>query len=176
MNHIMTRLSHVANSRSYWIILLLASLSMEAVALIYQYGLDYYPCVLCIHIRVLLLGFIVISALAIGLRSKWSSILMHLLTLLVSVGMLERSWGLLGVERGFAVGSCSMDSGLPAWFALDVWFPSVFKVWEPCGYTPELLFGVTMAEALLVVSGMMVAVTIALFGSVLRGDSVASNH
>jgi disulfide bond formation protein DsbB len=35
-------------------------------------------------------------------------------------------------------------------------------VWEACGYTPELLFGVTMAEALLVLSGVLV-----IFGSVM---------
>ncbi|MDH3971388.1 MAG: disulfide bond formation protein B, partial [Gammaproteobacteria bacterium] len=45
----------------------------------------------------------------------------------------------------------------PSWFALDQWFPAMFKVWEACGYTPELLFGVTMAEALLVLSIMLVA-------------------
>jgi len=33
-----------------------------------------------------------------------------------------------------------MESGLSGWFALDEWMPLVFKVWEPCGYTPELLF------------------------------------
>jgi disulfide bond formation protein DsbB len=67
-------------------------------------------------------------------------------------GMLERSWQLLGTERGWIFGSCNMDAGLPAWFALDRWFPAVFEVKDACGYTPELLFGVTMAEALLLFS------------------------
>ncbi len=48
-----------------------------------------------------------------------------------------------------------MDSSLPNWFALDKWWPTVFEVMEPCGYTPELLFGITMAEALVVFSILM---------------------
>ena len=52
--------------------------------------------------------------------------------------------------------------GLPKWLALEEWFPSMFKVWEACGYTPELLFGITMAEALLVMSASMVLISFAL--------------
>jgi disulfide bond formation protein DsbB len=62
-----------------------------------------------------------------------------------------------------------MDSGLPGWFALDVWFPKLFKVWEPCGYTPELLFGVTMAEGLVLFSVTMVAVSVTLAVATLIG-------
>ena len=86
----------------------------------------------------------------------------HALTAVMMVGLLERSWMLLGTERGFVVGNCDFDLGLPAWLALDTWFPSVFKVWEACGYTPELLFGITMAEGLLVMSAAMVLGTTAL--------------
>ena len=84
------------------------------------------------------------------------------------IGLLERSYQLLGVERGFIMGDCSMNSGLPAWFALDKWLPSVFKVWEPCGYTPEILFGVTMAEALMFISILLILTTVwVLFSPVL---------
>jgi disulfide bond formation protein DsbB len=64
-----------------------------------------------------------------------------------------------------------MESGLPDWFALDVWFPKLFKVWEPCGYTPELLFGITMAEGLLVFSVVMVLVTVTLTIATLLGKN-----
>lgn len=66
----------------------------------------------------------------------------------------------LGSERLTIVMSCTEDSGLPAWFALDKWFPLVFEVHEPCGYTPELLFGITMAEGLVVLSVVLVVVSV----------------
>ena len=44
---------------------------------------------------------------------------------------------------------------MPSWFAIDVWFPQLFKVQTSCGYTPELLFGITMAEALIVSSALL---------------------
>jgi disulfide bond formation protein DsbB len=52
-----------------------------------------------------------------------------------------------------------MKLGFPDWIALDKWLPSVFEPWEPCGYTPELLFGITMAEGLIVVSVTAILVT-----------------
>ena len=78
----------------------------------------------------------------------------------LSIGLLERAWMLLGIERGTVEGSCSFDSGLPAWFALDQWFPAIFKVWEACGYTPELLFGITMAESLVLLGAVALLVSI----------------
>lgn len=147
------RLEQLANGSFYWIALILLALSMEGVALFYQYRLDYWPCVLCIHVRVWLLGLIVVGVMGLLARYlRGPRVLAQMLVAVVGAGMLERSLKLLGTERGTIEGSCAMESGLPAWFALDKWFPSVFQVMEPCGYTPELLLGVTMAEALVVFS------------------------
>ena len=37
----------------YWLALIVLGVSMEISALIYQYLLEYWPCVLCIHVRIL---------------------------------------------------------------------------------------------------------------------------
>jgi disulfide bond formation protein DsbB len=143
---------------------------MEAVALTYQHVLEYLPCVLCIHVRIWVLGFILLALLAIWVRSSRPLLITaHLLNTLIMVGLLERAWLLLGTERGTVEGSCEMDLGFPGWFALDVWFPRMFRVWEPCGYTPELLFGITMAEALVVFSVVMVLASAALTFAILWG-------
>ncbi|WP_370278723.1 disulfide bond formation protein B [Pontibacterium sp.] len=137
----------------YWSLVLVLGIAMEAIALYYQYGLDYGPCVLCIHIRIYVLGFILLALVALATRgSKPMRMLTGLTGVGLAAGMAERSWKTFGVERGFIEGACDMDSGLPDWFALDQWFPTVFEPWEPCGYTPELLFGITMAEGLLAFS------------------------
>jgi len=150
------RLARLGSNGGYWLGLLLLGLAMEGVALFYQYRLDYAPCVLCIHVRIWLLGLIALSALALGLRRwRYGAAAMHGLVALLMVGMVERSWQLLATERGWTFGSCNMDAGLPDWFALDRWFPLVFEVKEACGYTPELLFGVTMAEGLLIFSAAL---------------------
>lgn len=148
----------------YWLGLLALSIAFEATALFYQYVLEYPPCVLCIHTRIWILGMILVSLLALQFyRSRAGLLIMQLLMLVLTAGLLERSYQLLGVERGFITGSCSMESGLPAWFALDQWLPVFFQVWEPCGYTPELFFGITMAELLIVIAFLLLLMSIVVF-------------
>ncbi|MBF0470820.1 MAG: disulfide bond formation protein B [Gammaproteobacteria bacterium] len=147
------KLAQLQGSIYYWLTVALLALSFESLALFYQYQLHYGPCVLCIQTRVWVLALLMVGLLGIGLcRWRWGGTLLHLLTLGVGIGLLERSWQLLGTERGWIFGSCSMDPGFPLWFALDRWLPQLFAPTEACGYTPELLFGVTMAEGLLLFS------------------------
>jgi len=172
------KIFHISESKAYWLGILAIGVSFEAIALFYQYSLDYPPCVLCIHARIWVLGMIIVSLLALPIyKSLIGLFTMHMLMTLLSAGLFERSYQLLGIERGFILGSCSMESGLPAWFALDDWLPSVFQVWEPCGYTPELLFGVTMAEALIVVSFILLLLNSVLTLSlIVRRFSNNKNH
>ena len=142
-----------SKSRWYWFGLLILSINFEIIALFYQYSLEYAPCVLCIHTRIWVLGLFVISLMGAAFyRNRHALLSINIMLTVVLAGLFERSYQLFGTERGFIDGGCSMESGLPDWFALDEWMPLIFKVWEPCGYTPELLFGVTMAEALIVLS------------------------
>ena len=134
-----TKLAIIGKSAWYWLALVLIGLSFEGVALFYQHVLDELPCVICIQVRLLMLVLILVALPALFLRHfKWPNALAHLLTVLVAAVLLERSYQLLGTERGFTFGDCGFDLGLPAWFALDAWFPAVFKVETSCGYTPEL--------------------------------------
>ena len=169
------KLDELSATPWYWLALIALSVSMAVSALFYQYVLEYWPCVLCIHVRIWVLGLVVAALAGLALRRRRIGRgIGHLLVLVVSVGLLERSWKLLAIERGFAVdGECNFDAGLPSWFALDQWFPAMFKVWEACGYTPELLFGVTMAEALLVLSIMLVAMGTLLIFALLTTKYIA---
>ncbi|WP_420600404.1 disulfide bond formation protein B [Neptuniibacter sp.] len=166
MLNTLTKLSH---SSWYWLALILMGVAMESVALFYQYGLDYGPCVLCIHVRIWVMAIILIAILGLSLN-KYPIIrsLAYLGTLVSAIGLLERSWKTLGVERGWIIEACSMDSGLPQWFALDKWFPHMFEPWEPCGYTPELLFGITMAEGLVLFAAVLTLMTATLLLASLR--------
>jgi disulfide bond formation protein DsbB len=164
----LSKLSNLSANKWYWLAILILGVSLEATALVYQYILDYMPCVLCIHVRIWVLAIIVISLLSLMLYKQWQGLLvMQLSMTVIGVGLLERSYRLLGTERGFLSGGCSMDSGLPQWFALDKWWPMVFEVQEPCGYTPELLLGITMAEALLVFSALLLLLSMSFVVSLL---------
>ncbi len=157
------RLDRIARGPAWWLGLIALGVAMEATALYYQYALDYYPCVLCIHVRIWTLGVIVLALIALAVRRRpLLRLLAHGLTTVLMAGLLERSWRLLGTERGFIEGSCTFDAGLPPWFALDRWLPWMFQVQDACGYTPELLFGVTMAEALTVLAATLLVFSAAL--------------
>ncbi|MDF2181076.1 disulfide bond formation protein B [Neptuniibacter sp. CAU 1671] len=157
------KLQTLSHHAGYWLLLIVLCVAMEGVALYYQYGLDYGPCVLCIHIRIWIAALLLISVVGLFLRHcPVAQRILHPLTALVALGLAERSYQTLGVERGWIEGSCSFDTGLPAWFALDKWWPQVFEPWETCGYTPELLFGITMAEALMAFSVVLMIISLTL--------------
>ncbi|MBY4676005.1 disulfide bond formation protein B [Marinobacterium arenosum] len=162
-------LNSLSRSSGYWLLLILLVLAMEGIALFYQYVLDYGPCVLCVQIRIWLLALGLVGVLALLLKgSRGGRLFSHLASTVVAVGLLERSWNTLAVERGWLEGACDMDVGLPDWFALDRWLPALFEPWEPCGYTPELLFGITMAEGLILFSATLLLVSAALTLTTLR--------
>lgn len=146
-------LACIGRSGLYWLGLVMLSLAFEGVALYFQYVKETYPCALCIHMRLWIAGLLIVAILVWLLR-RWAVVttIGHALVLAISAGMTWTAWQLLGTERGFLVSECGFDLGLPAWFAPDKWFPALFEVQDMCGYTPELLFGITMAEALIVIS------------------------
>lgn len=143
----------LARSFWYWATLIILGLATEALALVYQYAWDHAPCEDCIYIRIWLFGVIFVAGFGLWLRRfGMANLLLHGLNSGLAYGMLVTSRRLLGTERGTLFGGCGLSLDLPSWFALDQWFPALFGVWGACGKTPELLFGVTMAEGLVVLS------------------------
>jgi len=142
-----------AHSRWYWLSILIIGIAMLAVALGYQYLLDEQPCVLCIQVRLWVSLMILFAGLGLFLHdSPRQNSMIHLFMLMIALGLVDRSYQLLGTERGFLFGDCVYDLGFPAWFAIDQWLPALYGVETACGYTPVLLFGITMAEAIMVMS------------------------
>lgn len=154
-------LASVASSGVYWLALTVFSLLNLVVALYYQYALNEWPCVLCIQIRLWFSVLLLAGISGFFLRHyPWPRLLSHLASLLVALGLLERSYMLLGTEKGFVFSDCGFDAGLPAWLALEDWLPWLYRVETSCGYTPELLLGITMAEALMTLSVLLLVLTL----------------
>ncbi len=161
----------------FWIVLILACVIMESIALYFQYVLDYGPCVLCVHIRAWILAILILAIAALVTRKcAKARTALNVLLLAASVGMLERSYLTLGIERGFVDGSCTLNAGFPAWLPLEKWLPTFFEPWEACGYTPEMLFGITMAEGLILASaGLVIVFAAMVVANLFKKDSATSN-
>lgn len=152
-------LKYIAHSRWYWLIYIIGSISLIAIALYFQYARDELPCVMCIQIRLWFSLLIIVSFIGLlARRIRAINTLVQVSIVLIAVGLVERSYKLLGTERGFWDGHCGFDLGLPAWFAIDKWLPWLFRVETTCSYTPEILFGITMAETLMVMSVVLLLV------------------
>ncbi len=165
----MNGLARLGATPWYWLAVLLGALILEGVALYHQYELLQYPCMLCIHVRIWVAAFALIGIIGLVVR-RWRTSLIgaHVLSVIAAIGLLERSWMTLGTEKGWVDGACRFTAGLPDWFALDRWLPLLFEVQGPCARTPAVLFGVTMAEALIVISVAAVIATLAMLAATLR--------
>ena len=150
---LLKRLKDIQQGHVYWLVYIAGSLLLMAAAMYFQYIREEPPCLMCIQVRILLSLLIIIAV--IGLltrRHPLMNVLANISTVLVAISMSERAYQLLGTERGFVFSDCGFDLGLPAWLALDEWLPWLFRVQTTCGYTPEIAFGVTIAESLMVLS------------------------
>ena len=154
------QLKDLSHSHWYWGLALLTGVSLLVIALIYQYVFDERPCLLCIQVRLWVSVFIIVSFIGLLVRhNRVMNSISHLSIVLIAVALVDRSYQLLGTERGFIFGDCGFDLGLPSWFAIDEWLPSVYYVQTSCGYTPEIIFGITMAESLMVFSVALLLVS-----------------
>ena len=176
MNDALSRLwaliSDLTLSKGYWALLVVLGLFMEGVALYYQYVIGDDPCQICIHTRIWVAAFTLLALLMCLLPSKrWLNTGGHVLVTACMLGLWERCKYLWDVERGLGEGSCEFVLGFPDWFALDRWFPAMFEVRTLCGFTPSMPFGLSMAEVLIVVSSLLVALAVFALALNLRGKT-----
>lgn len=165
------QLKTLSHGHWYWGLVLASGVFLMVAALIYQHVLDERPCLLCIQIRLWVSLLIVVSFIGLLVRrNQLMNSSAHVSLLLVAIGLVERCYQLLGTERGFVDGDCGFDLGLPVWFAVEQWLPSVYYVQTACGYTPEIVFGITMAEVLMVYSaGLLLISFFVALASFLKG-------
>lgn len=157
---IINKLKSIGQSHWYWLLYIISGLTLLAAALFYQHILDELPCVACIQVRIWLSLFVVVSFVGLLARhNRVVNIVSNISIILIAIGLTERSYLLLGTERGFVFSDCGFNLGLPAWFAIDEWLPWMYRVETSCGYTPEIVFGITMAEALMLLSVCLLVVS-----------------
>jgi disulfide bond formation protein DsbB len=152
----MRALSHALQTRWYWISLFVAGVALLTVALYYQYVLGDEPCQVCIHARLWVVALTLIALLMIAAPQKTAlRIAANAGVLVASVGLTERARYLYRLENGIGDGSCQFQLGMPDWFAIDRWMPWLFEVRNLCSFTPEMLFGLSMAESLMAIGALL---------------------
>ena len=161
----MNKLSGVFNSRHYWAGLALFGAALFAVALYYQYVVGEEPCQVCIHARLWVVALVLVGTVMCWLPlNRGTQLVANLVVVVSGAGLGERAWYLYQLENGIGNGSCQFQLGMPDWFAVDRWFPSLFEVRNLCSFTPGMLFGLSMAEWLLLFAmGLCCIATTALF-------------
>ena len=161
----------VVEYRAGWWLLAGSALLLELAALWFQYGMGLDPCVMCIYERVALFGLMLAGLLGAS-HPRWG--LVRLVGYLVWA--ISAAWGLLlavehvGIQSDKAAAlSCSFAPDFPAWAKLDEWLPSLFL---PTGYCDDVQWewlSVTMAEWVVVIFSVYLAVLATVLYLELRG-------
>ena len=139
----------------FWLAGILYLALMESIALYYQYTLQFYPCALCVQVRAWVVGAILSSAISVYFRENfWVRFAGIFLTMVFISGGFYTSYYAWGVESGTVISTCSMGAGFPSFMPLDQWMPFFFGADGPCGQSPEMWFGLSMVETLLITLGI----------------------
>lgn len=159
----MNTLLNLEKHLGIWLVAFLISTSSMLGALYYQYYLDWDPCVLCIQIRVIMAGIMLVSGLMIFLtRFPLMRLIGFSSQAALAIYLFIKCRALYRIETGLDQAECMFNAGLPDWFNLEAWWPSVFEVRTACGDSPVLLMGITMVEALYYTSAVAMVLAVLL--------------
>lgn len=161
----------IGNRYWFWLSIFLLCVALEGAALFYQHVLNILPCEICIYVRVWLAAIALLALLACFLvRWRVAVALIGVLASALSVGLAMETWRLIEIEYELGSGSaCSFFANFPAWAPLDKWMPGLFEVQELCQATPSVIFGITMAEGLILVSvAFIIVFALSSLGAVIR--------
>ena len=177
MSYLVSVKRGLTNGRGLWWAVFALSSSLLAAALYWQYVIGDDPCQVCIQARLWAVALGLVGALMLLLpESPLTRLSGLVLTFIASAGMGERAYYLYEIENFRGDGSCEFTLGMPSWFAVDQWFPALFEVRNICSYTPEIAFGVSMAEALIVIAFVICIITLLGLGVLLKSIVGDSTH
>lgn len=148
----MSQLQQFCRSRFSWGLLLLSALGLELAALFFQYGMDLAPCVMCVYIRVAVLGIMLAGLVGLVTPKVWI-----LRVLGMTMWAVSAVWGLsLSFELNemqvnpspFA--TCSFYPEFPSFMPLDTWLPAIFSPTGMCSDSPWSWLSVSMAQWMII--------------------------
>lgn len=148
----MQSLALFLQSRLSWGLLALSGVSLELMALYFQYGLDLAPCVICIYIRVAVFGIVIAGLIGlINPRYFFLRVTSAMVAIAAVVWGFERAVLLQDMQANpMEYQSCDFLPNFPEWMPLHYWLESVFMPTGDCLDKPPAFIGVTMAEWMMV--------------------------
>ena len=167
----------LTKSKVFWWALFALGSGLLAAALYWQYVIGDDPCQVCIQARLWAVALGLVGAVMLLLPESLLTRLAGLiLAFIASAGMGERAYYLYEIENFRGDGSCEFTLGMPSWFAVDQWFPALFEVRNICSYTPEIAFGISMAEALMGIAFVVCTVILLAVGLALKPTADDKAH
>jgi disulfide bond formation protein DsbB len=159
-----------------WLLLAISALSLEMVALYFQYIMDLKPCIMCVYQRVAILGIALAGAIGyLGCQYMLARLFAYILW---GVGAV---WGLLiAIEHveiqassGSLFFSCEFIPNFPSWAPLHEWIPFLFEATGDCGEISWEFFGYSMPQWMVVVYGLFAfALFMVLLGSLIKSRKI----
>ena len=93
-----------------WYLAIALPVVLEPVALIFQYVLDYGPYILCVQIRATLIAMLIAGIAGISVSCKAAQKGLSLALVGITGVFAYQSFMVLGIERYWFEGSCTMDA------------------------------------------------------------------
>lgn len=157
-------------NRSGWFLLTFSAVALEATALYFQHGMGLNPCVMCIYERLALLAILVAGV--IGLIAP-----RYLVVRLIALAL-----GLYGAIKGliYAIqhnqyqvnpqpwNQCPFSPQFPETLPLNKWFPNLFEATGLCSENVWSLWGLSMAQWLIVIFAVYTLVLVIVLLSQLK--------
>lgn len=155
-----------------WLVLGLSALTLELIALYFQYGMGLEPCVMCIYQRTAVFGILFSALPAVAFPNN-----------IVARSISFTGWGISSIW-GFLIAkehvdmqnpdnfmlllSCDVFPNFPNWLALHQWLPSIFEARGTCGDIDWSFVGLSMPSWMMVIfavyaASFMIFITLRLF-------------
>lgn len=146
-------LAALPRQRASWALLSLSAIGLMIAALVFQYGYDLGPCVMCIYIRVAVCAIAIGALLAALAPGNAMMRLLGWIGWIVGAGWGAKiAWQLVEKQstppEGFGLfgASCDFIPDFPAWLPLHQWMPALFEPTGDCTDKAWEWLGVTMAQ------------------------------
>ncbi len=161
-------INQLAINSKAWLILMASALSLELVALYFQYIMSLAPCIMCVYQRLAIVS--IILAGLIGYAFNQYMIARLLAFALWGIGSV---WGLVialehvdmqGATLSFFY-SCDVIPNFPQWAPLHQWIPFLFEATGDCGDINWQFLGYSMPQWMTVVYAVYSALFIIVLGS-----------
>jgi disulfide bond formation protein DsbB len=163
--------------RAAWFALAGTALFLEGSALYFQYGLHLNPCVMCIYIRMAVLGVMAAGLLGAIAPAKplmqWLGLAAWGAAAAEGLSLSRELIAIQTADPNSFTAVCSFMPKFPGWLPLHEWFPAFFMPTGSCTDAVWSWLGLSMAEWMqFVFIAYLIALTVVVIAKLARRPAV----